>query len=199
MMTKRYFDFLASSLGLLLLSPLFLVIAICIKLNSSGPIYFRQERVGLSGKIFSIHKFRTMAFDAEFKGPSITVSSDTRITKIGYLLRKYKLDELPQLIDVWRGSMSLVGPRPEVPKFVSYYPQEVRDVVLSVRPGITDLASIVYRDENEMLRNVADPEKFYVTNILPTKLNYYVDYVNRHSLLGDIKIIFLTIKAVIFK
>jgi lipopolysaccharide/colanic/teichoic acid biosynthesis glycosyltransferase len=196
-MPKRVFDWLASSMGLLLLAPILLFIAVRIKLDSTGPVFFRQERVGLGGRTFRIHKFRTMVTDAEMKGLQITVGTDARVTRLGHRLRKYKLDELPQLIDVWLGNMSLVGPRPEVPLYVACYPADVRDLVLSLRPGITDRASVEFKDENEILGRAADPHKAYVNEVLPIKLRYYVEYVNTRSLLGDISLIFKTITALV--
>jgi lipopolysaccharide/colanic/teichoic acid biosynthesis glycosyltransferase len=196
-MAKRLFDWLASSLGLLLLAPLLLGLAVWIKLDSPGPVFFRQERVGRGGRPFRIHKFRTMVTDAEKKGLQITVGADARVTRVGQWLRKYKLDELPQLLDVWLGHMSLVGPRPEVPRYVAYYPAELRDVVLSVRPGITDRASIEFKDENEILGRAADPHLAYVNEVLPIKLRYYVEYVQSRTLWTDVVIILRTFKALV--
>lgn len=196
-MAKRLFDWLASSLGLLLLGPLLLGLAIWIKLDSPGPVFFRQERVGRGGRLFRIHKFRTMVTDAERRGLQITVGADARVTRVGQWLRKYKLDELPQLLDVWLGHMSLVGPRPEVPRYVACYPADVRDVVLSVRPGITDRASIEFKDENEILGRAVDPQLAYVNEVLRIKLRYYVEYVNNRSFFGDIKLIFRTFTALV--
>lgn len=195
-MTKRFFDFCASFAGLLALSPLLFVIAILIRLDSRGPVFFRQERVGQFGRIFKIHKFRTMVVDAEARGMQITVGVDPRVTKVGRFLRRYKFDELPQLIDVLLGDMSLVGPRPEVLRYVACYPQEMKELVLSVRPGITDLASIEFKDENEILGHAVDPHHAYVTEVLPIKLGYYADYVRNRTMLGDIGIIFLTLRAI---
>lgn len=195
MISKRIFDLLASGFGLLVLSPVFLLIAASIKLDSPGPIFFRQERVGRFGKIFRIHKFRTMVTNAEKKGLQITVGADARVTRTGAVLRKYKLDELAQLIDVFIGDMSLVGPRPEVPKYVDYYPTESRNIILSVKPGITDWASIEYKDENEILGRAVDPHKAYIEEVLPIKIDYYLDYVKNRSLIGDIRIIFATLRA----
>ena len=192
-MTKRLFDLLASSLGLLVLAPVLILLSIWIKLDSHGPVFFRQERVGRHGLTFRIHKFRTMVTDAEKKGLQITVGADPRVTRAGQWLRKYKFDELPQLIDVWLGSMSLVGPRPEVPRYVAHYPPEVRDLVLSLRPGITDKASIEFRDENEILGKAADPHRTYVEEILPIKVKYYVNYANNNSLFGDFQVIVRTL------
>lgn len=196
MIAKRLFDFFCSSLGLFFLSPLLLIFSIWIKLDSDGPVFFRQERVGRFGGIFRIHKFRTMVTDAETRGLQLTVGRDHRVTRSGYWLRKYKLDELPQLLDVWLGHMSLVGPRPEVPRYVACYPSKMRDLVLSVRPGITDLASIEFREENTILQRAADPEAAYISEILPIKLSYYADYVRMRTFFGDLKIILLTIYAV---
>ena len=196
MILKRLFDCLASFLGLLLLAPLLLLISIAIKLDSAGPVFFRQERVGQYGKFFRIHKFRSMTVDAPSKGLQITIGADARITRVGFWLRKYKLDELAQLIDVFNGSMSLVGPRPEVPHYVEKYPDEIREIVLSVKPGITDWASIKYKDENEILARADDPQQAYVNEVLPIKLQYYVDYVCNRSFFGDIEIICATLIAV---
>lgn len=197
MILKRWFDLLASGLGLIALAPLLMLIALLIKLDSKGPVFFRQERVGRFAKIFRIHKFRTMITDAERKGLQITVGADARVTRVGGTLRKYKLDELPQLIDVLLGDMSLVGPRPEVPRYVACYPEETKDIVLSVRPGITDWASIEYKDENRILGLAEDPHRAYVEQILPVKLGYYVDYVRRRTFWGDLKIIFATLVAIV--
>lgn len=197
MIFKRIFDLFFSGLGLLLLCPLFLVISLAIKFESDGPVFFRQARVGLGGEIFWIHKFRTMVIDGECRGLQITVGADPRVTSIGFFLRKYKLDELAQLIDVFIGKMSLVGPRPEVPFYVGLYPEDVRIIVLAVRPGITDLASIEFKDENKILGNALDPTKAYIDEILPIKLNYYIDYVKKRTFWGDIGIILQTFKALI--
>jgi lipopolysaccharide/colanic/teichoic acid biosynthesis glycosyltransferase len=196
-MAKRLFDWLASGLGLIVLSPMLLVLALWIKLDSSGPVFFRQERVGQYGRAFRIHKFRTMVTDAEHRGLQITVGTDARVTRVGQWLRKYKLDELPQLLDVWLGHMSLVGPRPEVPRYVAFYPADLRDVVLSVRPGITDYASIEFKDENEILGSAVDPHMAYVNEVLPIKLRYYVEYVKKRSFLGDISLILKTFAALV--
>jgi lipopolysaccharide/colanic/teichoic acid biosynthesis glycosyltransferase len=196
LISKRLFDLLASASGILLLSPAFLLIAFIIKLDSPGPVFFRQQRVGRLGRIFRIHKFRTMTTQAEQQGLQLTVGDDLRVTRVGSFLRKYKLDELPQLIDVFLGHMSLVGPRPEVPKYVDFYPADVKELVLSVRPGITDRASIEYKAENEILGVATDPEKSYVEEILPVKLQYYLDYVQNRSFLGDLRIIFETFFAI---
>ena len=197
MIAKRLFDWLASTFGLLLLAPILLVLAVWIKLDSSGPVFFRQERVGRGGVVFRIHKFRTMVTDAERLGLQITVGADARVTRVGQWLRKYKLDELPQLLDVWLGHMSLVGPRPEVPRYVACYPANVRDIILSVRPGITDRASIEFKDENEILGRASDPDQAYINEVLPIKLKYYVEYVHTRSFLGDIYLILRTLMALI--
>ena len=190
---KRIFDVLFSLTGLLFLSPLLLLLACWIKLDSRGPVFYRQERVGYLGRRFRIHKFRSMAADAG--GLPLTVGGDTRITRSGRLLRKLKLDEVPQLIDVLAGDMSMVGPRPEVPRYVATYPEEVKKIVLSVRPGITDFAAIEFKDENEILRTSTNPEKDYLEKILPRKLAYYQEYVRRRSLLLDMYLIFRTLAS----
>ena len=196
MIAKRLFDLVFSLTGLVLLAPLFLLIAILVRLDSPGPVFFRQTRVGRGGVPFRIHKFRTMTTAAATGGVQLTVGTDPRITRTGRWLRKYKLDELPQLIDVVQGTMSLVGPRPEVPKYVECYSREQKDIVLSVRPGITDNASIEYRDENDILAKSADPEREYIEIILPIKLGYYQQYVSERSLTGDMAIILRTIGAI---
>lgn len=196
-MIKRLFDFVASGAGLLVLSPLLILLALLIKVDSRGPVFFRQERVGQFGKPFRIHKFRTMCIDAEARGMQITVGADPRVTKVGRVLRKYKLDELPQLLDVFVGDMSLVGPRPEVPRYVEYYPPEAKELVLSVKPGITDRASIEFKDENEILGRAADPHRAYVEEVLPIKLGYYTEYVRNRSMAGDIGIILSTLVAIV--
>lgn len=197
-MIKRLVDFFGSLCGLIVLVPFLLLIALCIKLDSKGPVFFRQLRVGLNGNLFRIHKFRTMMVDSETSG-SLTVGNDTRITKSGRFLRKSKLDELPQLLDVFLGKMSLVGPRPEVKEFIDEYPEKVRKEVLSVRPGITDLASIEMIDENEIIARYDNPRQAYIEIILPIKQKYYVDYVQSQSLWLDMKIIFMTFKKIIFR
>lgn len=189
MIIKRVLDLLLSVTGLIILSPLFLLISLWIKFDSKGPVFYRQVRVGKNMEPFEIFKFRTMFHDPHGKGLQLTTSDDKRITGSGRFLRKTKLDELPQLINVLTGKMSLVGPRPEVPKYVGYYPEEVRKIVLSVPPGITDRASLEFKNENEMLHLSKDPEKTYIDEILPVKLEYYVEYVENRTLFGDIKII----------
>ncbi|PND37785.1 sugar transferase [Paucibacter aquatile] len=194
-MAKRLFDVFCAGLGLLLLSPLWILVAIWIKLDSPGPVLFRQERVGRFGKPFSIHKFRSMRVDAPALGPQITVGDDPRITRSGRFLRASKIDELPQLWDVFRGAMSLVGPRPEVPRYVALYTPEQRELVLSVRPGITDPASLQFRHESEILARAADPEREYVEVILPAKLRIAGDYVRDASVWGDLRLILATLGA----
>lgn len=189
---KRIFDFVCSTLGLIVLSPVLIVIAIKIKIDSDGPVFFKQIRVGKRNKKFEILKFRTMVVDAEKLGRQITVGNDSRITKIGAFLRKYKLDELPQLINVFKGDMSLVGPRPEVPRYVELYSEEQRKV-LEVRPGITDLASIRYRDENDLLGEAEDPDELYINTIMPDKLALNLEYINKNNVFVDIYIILKTI------
>jgi lipopolysaccharide/colanic/teichoic acid biosynthesis glycosyltransferase len=193
-MAKRLFDLLLASIGLALLSPLLLVIAIAIKLDSAGPVFYRQQRVGWQGVPFRIHKFRTMAHDALDAGPQITVGADERITRVGAVLRRHKLDELPQLIDVLQGTMSLVGPRPEVPRYVALYPPDLRARVLSVRPGITDLASITFRNESEQLARAADPEREYVQVVMPRKLALAASYADAPSLGQDLRILWRTLR-----
>ena len=189
---KRIFDIVCSGLGLIILSPFLLFIAIRIKMDSDGPVFFKQIRVGEKGREFKILKFRTMVVDAEKLGRQITVGNDSRITKIGAFLRKYKIDELPQLINVFKGDMSLVGPRPEVPRYVNMYTEEQRKV-LDVKPGITDLASIRYRDENELLGQAENPDEFYINTIMPDKLALNVEYINKSNIFLDIYIILKTI------
>jgi lipopolysaccharide/colanic/teichoic acid biosynthesis glycosyltransferase len=194
---KRVVDIAISLIGLLVLFPFFLMIASIIKMTSSGEVFYRQERIGRFGKPFRIHKFRTMVCDADKRGPKLTVGNDARITSVGKFLRKYKIDELPQLIDVLQGTMSLVGPRPEVPEYIKYYPPAVREIVLSVKPGITDLASIMFKDENMILMNSSDPHKSYIEDILPQKLKCNVAYVDSITVLGDLGVIIKTIFAII--
>ena len=197
MISKRLFDLFFSSLGLCALGPLLLLIAASIKLDSPGPVFFRQERVGRFGKPFRIHKFRTMRHDPSAQGLQITVGADSRITRVGHYLRGSKFDELPQLMDVWLGSMSLVGPRPEVPRYVAYYSQAMREKVLSVRPGITDIASIEYRDESAVLARAQDPEQAYINEVMPQKLALAASYVDHASVWLDIKLICRTIMAIV--
>ncbi|WP_270641863.1 sugar transferase [Paraclostridium sordellii] len=193
---KRIFDITASVVGLVILSPIFILISIFIKLDSRGPVFFRQIRVGLNKKEFKIFKFRTMVNDAEVKGRQITVGNDNRITNVGYFIRKYKIDEFPQLINVLKGEMSLVGPRPEVPSYVELYDEE-QEQVLMVKPGITDYASIEFRNENEILGNSLNPEEEYIENIMPMKIGLNLKYINEISVLTDVKIILNTLVCII--
>lgn len=193
---KRFFDILLSSLGLVLFSPLLLFIYITVRCGSKGPGFYSQKRIGKEGRAFNLYKFRTMRTGSD-RETLITVGEhDTRITKEGYYLRKYKLDELPQLWNVIIGDMSLVGPRPEVEKYVRLYTPEQR-IVLSVRPGITDHASIVFSDENEILGRSEDPERMYIEKIMPRKIEYNLKYINNPSLGEYFKIIFLTFKKIL--
>lgn len=196
-MTKRLIDICLASLGIFCLLPLFIITAILIKIDSEGSIFFRQKRVGRHGKIFDILKFRTMSEIRNSNDLQITIGKDSRITKIGHFLRKYRIDELPQLFNVLKGDMSLVGPRPEVPEYVAHYDDKSRNMVLSIKPGITDLASIKYSDESSLLANESDPHKAYINKILPKKLRYYRFYVKNHSVLLDCKIIYMTLAKLI--
>ena len=195
-MLKRTLDIATSATGLVLLAPLMLLIALSIKLDSPGPVFFRQVRVGRHGQPFCIFKFRTMTQMQASGAPQLTVATDARITRTGRWLRRSKLDELPQLIDVLRGTMSLVGPRPEVPRYVEHYPAESRERVLSVRPGITDFASVHYRNEGELLARAADPEREYLDVILPSKLRYAMHYVDNVSVADDLRVLGLTLRTV---
>ena len=195
MLAKRCFDLFFTIPGMIVLLPIFVAISILIKFDTPGPVFFRQERVGRFGVPFRIYKFRTMIVEAEKIGKQITVGDDQRITQSGRFLRKYKLDELPQLINVLMGDMSLVGPRPEVPRYVAEYPETVRRIVLSVPPGITDFASIEYKDENTILARAANPEAAYIHEVLPRKLEYCLQYVYQRSLWLDFVIILRTMKT----
>lgn len=196
-MAKRLFDIAVSVIGLLALMPLLLLISLAIKLDSPGPVFFRQERIGRFGVPFRIHKLRSMRIEASSPHHQLTVENDERITRIGRLIRKWKLDELVQLLDVAQGTMSLVGPRPEVAHYVDLYPQDVRNVVLSVRPGITDPASIRFRNENLLLAQSDNPERTYREIILPEKLALQRDYVANRSFIGDLRIIVATVLAIL--
>jgi lipopolysaccharide/colanic/teichoic acid biosynthesis glycosyltransferase len=193
---KRAFDIIASGLGLIVLSPLFLVLAIWIKLDSKGPVFYRQVRVGYKNKDFRIFKFRSMRVGAD-KGSLVTIGGhDPRVTKSGYFIRKFKFDELPQLINVFVGDMSLVGPRPEVRHYVNYWTPEQMHV-LDVRPGITDPASIKFRNENELMEKAEDPEKYYIEVIMQEKINLYLEYVEKHSFWYDLGLIFKTFFVIV--
>lgn len=189
---------MASGLGLLVLSPLFLVLAVWIKCDSKGPVFYRQVRVGRNNRDFRLYKFRSMRVGSDKKGLITIGGHDPRVTRSGYYIRRYKLDELPQLINVFAGNMSLVGPRPEVRKYVDLYTPEQMHV-LDVRPGITDLASIRYRHENELLERADDPDRYYVDVIMQDKLRINLEYVADHSFLKDIKLIGMTFRAIVSK
>ncbi|KZE82825.1 glycosyl transferase [Myroides marinus] len=195
---KRLFDIISSGIGLIFLSPIFLFLAIWIKIDSQGPIFYKQVRVGKDGKDFKIFKFRSMRQGSDKQGLITVGGRDPRVTKSGYYIRKYKLDEFPQLINVFVGDMSVVGPRPEVRKYVDLYNKEQLRV-LSVRPGITDIASIKYRNENELLEKAEDPDKTYIEVIMPDKLNYNLEYIDKASFVYDIKLIFMTFKEIVIK
>ena len=191
----RFFDILFSSLGLIILSPLFLILAIWIKLDSKGPIFYKQLRVGKNDENFYLFKFRTMFMNADKNGLITVGVRDPRVTRAGYFFRKYKLDELPQLVNVLLGNMSLVGPRPEVRKYVEMYTPEQRKV-LTVKPGLTDYASIRYIDENKVLAKSNDPERTYINVIIPEKIRYNIKYIEHQSVKEYFKIIFLTISRI---
>lgn len=191
-MFKRLFDIFCSAIGIIVFSPLFLLLWIAVKLESNGPAFFLQTRVGKNNHDFKLYKFRTMYLDSESRGQLTVGMRDPRITKVGYTLRKYKLDELPQLFNVLLGDMSLVGPRPEVRKYVDLYNDEQMKV-LSVRPGITDIASIQFINENELLATSENPEEFYIKEIMPQKLALNLEYINSNLLLKDVGLILKTI------
>ena len=193
---KRAMDIVISGCALFVLWPVLLLIAAAIRIDDPGPVFYRQVRIGLNGKPFRILKFRTMIVDADKKGLQITVGRDNRITRMGAMLRKTKLDELPQLINVLTGEMSFVGPRPEVPRYVEMYTPYQRQVLL-VRPGITDYASIAYRNENDMLAGAENPEELYIGTIMPDKIELNMKYLREISPATDIRLIFRTIAAVI--
>jgi len=192
----RFFDFILSLVGLVVLAPIFIVLAIWIKIDSKGPVFYKQVRVGQNGIDFGLFKFRSMVVDADKKGLITVGGRDPRITRSGYFIRKYKLDELPQLINVLVGDMSLVGPRPEVRKYVDLYTDE-QQKVLSVKPGITDYASIEYMDENEILGKSSDPEKTYIEEIMPEKIKYNMKYIQNKNVSEYFKIIFLTLLKIV--
>ncbi len=191
MMIKRLFDFFSALIGLVVLLPLFIVVAFLVRFGSNGPVFFKQERIGRRFKPFFIYKFRTMVRDAQKSGLQITAGGDARVTAIGRILRKTKIDELPQLINVAKGDMSIVGPRPEVKKYVEYYKQEY-ETILSVRPGITDISSLTFRDEESVLKGQDNPEHFYLTVLLPEKMRMAKEYILHRSFFYDMKLIFLT-------
>lgn len=191
-MTKRAFDLLAAAIGLVLVSPLLILVAVAIRLDSPGPVLFRQRRVGRNFRPFEIYKFRTMVDGASRMGPSVTAGEDPRVTRVGRILRRTKIDELPQLINVIKGDMSLVGPRPELPKYVEMFRRDYEEI-LAVRPGMTDPASLVYHDEAELLGQVGDPEEEYIRNVLPAKIALARRYLARSSLLFDLAVIVKTV------
>ena len=190
---KRLMDILFSLAGLIVLLPLLFLIAVLIKLDSRGRILFSQERIGRSFQPFTMRKFRTMVADATEKGPLITAAGDARVTKVGRWLRRTKIDELPELFNVLAGDMSLVGPRPELPKYVEMFRDEYQEV-LEIRPGITDYAAIEYRNEEDILKRYPHPEDGYIREVLPEKLRLYRKYLYSHGVLTDIKIIFMTLR-----
>lgn len=198
-MLKRVFDISFSIAALFVLGSIFLVAALWVKFNSPGPVFFRQLHVGQYGSEFSIYKFRNMQADAERVGPHITAGSDARITGSREFLRKYKIDEIPQFINVLMGTMSVVGSRPEIPRNVAYYRSELRESVLSIRAGITDRASIEFNAESEILGREMDLEKAYIEKILPIKLRYYAAYARHHSLWADLLIVAATLRAIVFR
>jgi len=193
---KRYFDFFVSIVSLVILLPVFLLVAVAIKLDDGGPVFFFQERVGRNFSTFKVVKFRTMTTDPQVAGPLVTSENEKRITKVGKILRKLKIDELPQIFNVLRGEMSIVGPRPEVPKYVKLFEKEYRKL-LTVRPGMTEYASVVFRNEEQILSRYTEPETAYVTGILPKKIKLELIYVSRVSFIFDIKIFLWTFLKVI--
>jgi lipopolysaccharide/colanic/teichoic acid biosynthesis glycosyltransferase len=195
-MLKRCFDMTSSLVGLILISPVFLIVPLLIKLDSKGPVFFKQWRIGKNGRQFKIYKFRTMVQDADKMGSQITAGDDLRITKIGKVLRRYEIDELPTLINVLKGDMSVVGPRPEIPKYLKDFDSVKYREVLSVRPGITDLGTITFRDEAKYL-NAENYEDIYETEILPQKLDLYLKYIRNRSFWFDVRIILKTIALIL--
>jgi lipopolysaccharide/colanic/teichoic acid biosynthesis glycosyltransferase len=192
---KRIFDVVVAAGALLLLWPVLLAVALWIKWDSPGPVFFRQQRVGRHGALFNIHKFRTMHTHAQ--GLPLTVGQDARITRAGRSLRRSRLDELPQLIDVLQGTMSLVGPRPEVPRYVALYPADLRQRALAVRPGITDPASLAHLNESALLATATDPEREYVEVILPAKLRHAAEYAERATLASDLQVLWRTLRLLV--
>ncbi|WP_308991923.1 sugar transferase [Mariniflexile litorale] len=198
MIAKRCFDLVFSIIGFILLAPFLLLISILIKLDSKGPILFIQGRVGKNNKDFHIYKFRTMRIQSETKGLLTLGNHDSRITKIGYFLRRYKIDEFPQLINILKGDMSFVGPRPELRYYVNFYTEDDMRIFV-VRPGITGLASLKYRNEVELLKAAENPEEFFIKTIIPDKLKYNKEYIRSRSFVFDLKLIFITIIKVVAK
>ena len=197
-MIKRSFDVIFSLIGLLILSPILIIIAFLIKLDSKGPVLFIQGRVGKSNIDFNIYKFRTMRMQSETKGLLTLGNNDSRITKIGYFLRRYKIDEFPQLINILKGDMSFVGPRPELRYYVNFYNEDDM-IIFQVRPGITGLASLKYRNEVELLKAAKDPEDFFINTVIPDKLKYNKAYIKKRNFFFDLKLIFITVIKVITK
>ena len=193
---KRFFDVLVSFVMLLVLSPVFIVLAIAIKLESKGPVFYRQERVTQYGKTFKIFKFRTMVQNADKIGAQVTVGNDARITRVGKVIRKLRLDEISQLIDVFRGTMTFVGTRPEVPRYVAHYTDEMMATLL-LPAGVTSIASIYYKDEDKLLEGAEDPNRVYVEDVLPDKMYYNLKAIENFSFFGDIKVMFMTVLAVL--
>jgi lipopolysaccharide/colanic/teichoic acid biosynthesis glycosyltransferase len=196
MIAKRLFDLVSAIAGLVVLGPLFVIIAAAIKATSKGPVFFQQERVGRHGRPFRIIKFRTMRVGGEVHG-QLTIGADPRVTGVGAFLRKYRIDEFPQLLNVLKGEMSFVGPRPEVPKYVALYPVRAREVILSVRPGVTDKAAIEFRNEASLLATAPDPERVYIEQVLPAKVRYHLEYVEKRSFGGDLLLMLRTVVAVL--
>jgi lipopolysaccharide/colanic/teichoic acid biosynthesis glycosyltransferase len=193
MVLKRLLDIVASALGLIILMPVMIVVGIIIKLDSPGPVFFRQERLGLGGRTFRILKFRSMVAGAARSGTALTVCADSRITRVGMFLRRRKLDELPQLVNVLTGDMSIVGPRPEVPEFMEFYSLDQRTIILSMRPGLTDYAAIRFRDESSLLDQKRDPVEVYRREIMPVKFAHYEQYSREIGIVNDLRIVFATI------
>lgn len=191
----RFFDILFSLIGLIILSPLIVLLSVAIKLDSRGPIFFKQIRIGLNGKPFKLYKFRSMYENSERKGQITIGSNDKRITRIGRFIRKYKLDELPQLFNVLKGDMSMVGPRPEVPKYVENY-SVYQKRVLTVKPGVTDYASIYFSNENDLLTKSENPEEYYIKFLIPQKIRLNMIYIKNNNLYVYFKIIFITLKRI---
>lgn len=191
-MSKRIVELFLSIIGLIILSPLFLIVAISIKLDSKGPIFFRQKRVGYKGKNFLLYKFRSMAKNTNERVENLTIKNDPRITKVGRLLRKYKIDEFPQLINILKNEMSFIGPRPELPKYVELFRKDY-EYILKVKPGITDFASITFRDESELMKNGKNAENIYLNEILPQKIRLNKKYIKNRSSFLDLKLFFLTL------
>ena len=198
-MAKRLFDLIGATLALLLLAPLLAAAAVAIRVDSPGPVFFRQERVGRGGVLFRIHKFRTMRVDAPALGLQVTVGRDARITRVGHWLRHHRIDELPQFIDVLLGRMSLVGPRPEVPRYVALYPASLKVLVLAVRPGITDPASLANLDEPALLAAASDPEREYIDHVLPRKLALQAEYAANATLWSDLLVLGRTLRILLLR